>query len=639
MSAMWTTVWATGQDIPRVGALQRIGAVLAMSPGGSEDHPIVAAVTAPSHTDDDGDRLHAWDVVRGHVAAVPVHAARCVASGWSRTAQVAVTGHADGLVNVWALPDLALLRTWEAGSDGVEDVTLSGSAANPVVVTLDAAGVARRWSLDDGEPLGTLGPPAWHAVTAKRLTDGRNVVVTAGPGLSMWDTETGERLPLPDPGPESLGDLVAVVLSHRDGRDVMTVVTRNRELLSYDIGSGIQVGERIDAHVDDFTEFRGRVWGGRHGRPRPVMVDGVLAVPTRWRVHLWNPSGPAPAGPPLRASVRRPVLDVMRWRGEEWLLTGSAEDGMLGLWRPGTSAAESSDHRHEISRLDLTGTGVVVAADTDGTITARQVSDGSLMTPPTRTGVRSIVSLAAWSDGTTVRAVTGAGSGTSSHPWLQRWDLGTAEEIPPPVRLNAPQIRHVAMTVIRGENVVVVIDQGKIQLRRPVDGALIEEARKHRGTYRLVVGSTDRGPIAVTSALQHPPQVFRLERLREPPVSIPDLDGGFVAAMSGDRLIVGSLAERRTGWRTLWSSDLSGRRLGPDIGGPPITSVAVAAWPGTYIARADGTVALIDLESGDRLCPDLQLPTEARTIAAAQDGDLLVGTGTSVARFRPKAGR
>jgi hypothetical protein len=188
---------------------------------------------------------------------------------------------------------------------------------------------------------------------------------------------------------------------------------------------------------------------------------------------------------------------------------------------------------------------------------------------------------------------------------------------------------------VRGEQVLVVVDRDLLQLRRAADGMLLDEVRKHRGTFRLVTGPSDGDPIAVISAVDRPPDVFRLEELAVPPSPVLGLSGGFAAALDGPYLVAGSLAERQSGWRTVWSCDLSGDPLGPDIIGPPITSVAIATWPAVYIARTDGTVSLTDVESGHDLCPALQLPTDARSIATADNGDLLVGLGTDLARFKP----
>lgn len=181
----------------------------------------------------------------------------------------------------------------------------------------------------------------------------------------------------------------------------------------------------------------------------------------------------------------------------------------------------------------------------------------------------------------------------------------------------------------------MVIDRELLQLWRAADGTLLDEVRRSRGTHRLVTGIADGGPIAVVSAMDRPPEVFRLEELTAPPALVSGLQEGFAAAVDGRRLVAGSVAELRSGWRTVWGCDLSGRALGPEIVGPPITSVAIAGWPAVYIARSDATVSLTDLESGRELCPALQLPAEPRSIAATDDGDLLVGLGPDVARFTP----
>jgi WD40 repeat protein len=634
MSGLWRTVWATGQDIPRMGRLVRTGPVLALDAGGDDLRPLAAVVAGHGPADAAGDRLQAWDIVSGQLTTAPVDAALCVAVGPSAGGAVAVTGHADGTARVWALPDLTLLRSWRTGPQGVEDVRVTGSAADAVVVTLGADGVPARWSLDTGESLGALDAPASLVICAGRLLSGPDVVVAAGRGVSLWDAHSGQRLPLPLADQEALGGITAVLLSARDGRDVLTVVTGPRELVMFDVATGAQVGGRVDAHVDDFPPHQGRMWGGKRARPRPAIVNGSVAVPTKWRVHLWDLPAAAPANAPLPGLVRKPVLASVRWQGRDWLLTGSAEDGMVGLWNPDAPAERSAGFPEPVARLAAAGPGMVVCADLGGTIAAHRTADGSLVTAPTRTRVRGVVSLAAWADGTTVRAVTGAGSPDASHPWLQRWDLILREQMQPPIKTSVPQVRHVSMTTVQGERVLVVIDRELLQLWRADDGTLIDEVRKERGTYRLVAGLCEGAPIAVVSAIGRPPEVFRLDQLSAPPSPVPSLDGSFVAALDGTRLVAGSLAERRSGWRTAWACDLSGRPLGPAVVGAPITSVAIATWPAVFIARTDGTVSLTDLESGQELCPALQLPAEPRSIAT-DDLDVLVGVGVDVARFTP----
>lgn len=635
MSGLWRAVWSTGHDMPRLGRLVRTGPVISVGSGGDDKHPLVAVVTGRSPADETGNRLQMWDVISGSVVTVPVDAVQCVAVSVSADGPVVVTGHADGTVRVWAMPDMTLRREWHVGSPGIDEICLSGPAGGAVIVTLDGDHTVERWSLESGESLGRLDAPAAHVLCVGELTSGQRVIATGGHGLSLWDALDGKRLPLPIPSQESLGEIAAVLLSSIDGRDTLSVVTGAREIVMFDVATGAQVGGRIDAHVDDFSEYRGRVWGGRRSRPKLATVAGLLAVPTRWRVHLWDLPTSVPTRPPLLGPVRKPVLATTRWEGRDWLLTGSAEDGVVGLWDVACPTRSLPGHNEQVSVISLAEPRVVVSVDEGGTIAARQTGDGSLVTRPTESHVRGAVALVAWADGATVRAAIGAGSATSSHPWLRRWDLVTRDEIPPPIKVGVPQLRHVCIATVRGEQVLVIVDRDLLQLRRTADGTLLREVRKHRGTFRLIAGSSDAGPIAVVSALDRPPDVFLLEDLAMPPSSVHGLRGGFAAAVAGRYLIAGSLAERQSGWRTAWACDLSGEPLGPDVQGPPITSVAVASWPAVYVARTDGTVSLTDLESGRDLCPALYLPTEARNITVAGNGDLLVGVGADVARFAP----
>ncbi|MDG4832085.1 WD40 repeat domain-containing protein [Solwaraspora sp. WMMD1047] len=595
---------------------------------------MIAVLTSRDSEAGWGDRLQVWDVASGSVVVASVEAAQCLTVGDSADGPVVVTGHADGAVRVWTASDLTLCHEWYVGKRGIDEIGL-GEA---VVVTLDGEGAVARCSLQSGESLDALDVTAVRVLCVGELASGRSVIATGGRGLSLWDAINGKRLPLPIPAQESLGKIAALLLCTIAGRDALTVVTGAREIVTFDVLTGAQVGGRIDAHVDDFTEQRGRVWGGRRGRPKLAVVGGMLAVPTRWRVHVWDLSNTTPARPPLPGPVRRPVLATVRWQGRAWLVTGSAEDGVVGLWDINQPVRPLlPGHDEEVALIGLAEPGVVVSVDGGGTIAARRTGDGSLVAEPTESRVPGAVALAAWVAGESVRVAVGAGSPGSSHPWLRRWDLIARAEISPPIKVRVPQLRHVSLATVLGERVLVIIDRDLLQVRRTVDGTLLHEVRKHRGTFRLITGSWEGRPIAVVSALDRVPEIFQLEDLAVPPSPIEGLRGCFAAAVAGQRLLAGSLAERQSGWRTVWACDLSGEPIGPDLHGAPITSVAVAGWPAVYVARSDCTVSLTDFESGRDFCPALHLPAAARSIAVDSNGDLLVGVGADVARFAPPA--
>ncbi|XVU26020.1 hypothetical protein ACQPZJ_02870 [Actinoplanes sp. CA-054009] len=306
---------------------------------------------------------------------------------------------------------------------------------------------------------------------------------------------------------------------------------------------------------------------------------------------------------------------------------------MTSRWRTVWATGESDER---IVRLGMAGPDVVVSADHGGAIEARWAADGSPVTAPTYTGITGILALAPWRHGEGVRAATGAGSRHVSHRWLQRWDLVAREEIAPAIDMNVMGVKHVDPAIVHGEQVLVVVSQGVLAIRRTGDGSVIDDVVKHRSTSRVVIGSTDRGPVAVTSSHDEHPQLFWLENLAEA-VRLPHADGEFIAAMDGDRLVCGSYAEPWNKWQTAWAGDLSGRRLGPAVTGEVITAVAVAAWPAVYIARADRTVSLVDLESGRELAPALHLPKRARSLVVVDGRDVIAGFGLEVARFEPPA--
>jgi hypothetical protein len=307
-------------------------------------------------------------------------------------------------------------------------------------------------------------------------------------------------------------------------------------------------------------------------------------------------------------------------------------------WQTIWTIVRGADRPGRVVRLATAGPDVIVSADDSGTLEARRIGDGAVAGRPVRTRRHDIVALVGWRDGIGVRAATGAGSRRSPHPWLQRWNLSTGEELLPASRMETPRLKDVATATVQGEVALVVVNRTLLEIRRTADGVVRRLVRKHDGTFRLVTGRSGGRPIAVVSALDRHPEVFQLEDLAAPPVPVPGLDGGFVIAVHGDHLVTGSLAEPYDAWRTVWARDLSGGPAGPPVTGAPVTAVAVAAWPAVYIARIDGTVSLVDLASGAEVCPALRLPDPAAGIAVAADGDLVAGFGAEVARFHPPAG-
>lgn len=420
-----------------------------------------------------------------------------------------------------------------------------------------------------------------------------------------------------------------------NGRDALTVVTAERELVTFDVATGVEIG-RIKKHVNNYTQGMQWVWESEFGRPQPAAVGGVLAVPTRWRVHLWDLGTSMPAGASLAGPVRRSILTSVRWDGRDWLVSGSAEDGVLAVWDLTVPVRREPGHEERIAHLGVAEpAGQVVSVDAGGTLVARRIGDGAPAAVPVGTGVEGILSFAVWDDGRRVLAAAGSGSHLVSHPWLHRWDVIAGEEIEPPVGLHVPWLRHLVVASVRGEPVLVT-GARRLELRRASDGARIAAVEAPRRIVRMLSAEIDGAPVLVVSSFDGPPAMYRLDDLYAAPVRLPELGDNFIAAVDGPRLVTGRFGADRSGWRTVRARNLSGDRLGPDIDGPRITSVALAAWPAVYIARIDGSVTLTDLETGRDRCPPLRLPVAARSIAATDDGDLLAGFGTDVARFHPQ---
>jgi WD40 repeat protein len=634
MAVGWRTVWRTDRGLdPRMRFSNRVGSVVAAAAGVAGDRLFVAALTGDVAGAGDV-RLHVWDVLSDTTVTRSAAGARCVTLAQA-DGPVVVTGHAHGTVRVWTVPGLLPLQAFTIGTEDVDIAQAVMGEGDAILVTLDRDGQLGRWSLATGKLLGTLDASRPFTMTTARSVNGRRVTAAAGESLSLWDIDTGDRLPLPITDTWRNG--AALVWSVSSVRDLLTLATAGRQLVTLDPVTGVQVAPAIKRHVNNYTQGMNWIWEPDDGRPQLAAAGGVLAVPTRWSIHLWKLATSESAGPPLAGPVGRSLVQAIGWQGHDWLLTGSAEDGVLALWDLDVPVARPIGHDERISRVSVADhVGVVVSADDGGTLVAHRIADGVQVAAPTRTGVEGILALAVWGDGEAIVAATGSGSRRWSHRWLQRWNLNRGEQQGDAIDLDAPWLRHLVVASVRGEQVLVTaVRDGRLDVWRATDGTKIATLHIPGRLLRLVRAEVDGRPLAVVSTFDGAPVAYRLDDLAAPPLPLPDIAGDFIVAMNEVRLVAGCFAEDASGWRSVRAWDLSGNCLGPYIHGPRVTSVAIARWPAVYIARLDGTITLTDVTTGEDRCPPLQLPIGARDIAATADGDLLAGFGLDIARFRP----
>jgi hypothetical protein len=144
---------------------------------------------------------------------------------------------------------------------------------------------------------------------------------------------------------------------------------------------------------------------------------------------------------------------------------------------------------------------------------------------------------------------------------------------------------------------------------------------------------------AAVSAVSTPVTVCSLDDPAALLRTVPETVGDVVLAVSASYIVTAGSGGGREGLRVVRAWRVTGERAGPDIWDEAeITAAAVRVWPAVYIARADRTVSLTDVETGRELCGRLLLPARPSALAVAPDGDLVVGFGADVACVSPPVG-
>ncbi|MFG1603990.1 WD40 repeat domain-containing protein [Actinoplanes sp. NPDC049265] len=582
--------------------------------------------------EDAAPRLRVWDVVSGEVTELPAgNWAGRMAFGVLDGEPVLVTIEDGVALRVWSVAGRRIVATVLLGDHRAHDLHLVPDGARLIAVTQGPRGDVRRWSLPDGADLGRLDDHKRFPIWSGRRADGKVVLLTGGDeGLAQWDPRDGTRLPLRTPAaldPDRLRQphlprVRTVALAVVDGRDRVTVTYGFDTIATFDPATGELLGPVVEAH-HRVAESPMLIWG--HSSGVLAAVGGVVAVATAWRVHLW------PGGVPIAGPVGHAELRAVRWAGREVLLTASAYDGVVALWDLDRPVERGPGHEQRISALALIDRGdVVVSVDEGGTILAR--SGDRMLTPPRATGVNFTGVLAAWTDAGQIRAVTGAGTAHRvSDGKLRRWNVTTGEQDGPAVQAH---VKLVYGVLPFGDALVTFGPGQMLKLWRRSDGVLVGQVRtevrsKVTGFVTGVIGGR---AYAALSSYTQPLTLIDLDDLVAPPIELPPAgDDVVVHALAGERVIVS------TG-RLLRAWTLAGELFGPVVPGPAdLTGVVERSWPQMYVARADRTVTLLDLETGRPVAPPITLPRRPGPMAVTGDGDLVVGFGSDVARVTPPA--
>lgn len=638
----WRVDWASGTDLdPRLRLKLHVGSVMAMAWGVWGDRPLIAVCTREE--DDRGGgttyRLRIWDVLSGRSRDLPcAEPVWCLSFALMDDDPVLLSGHREGRLRIWSVAGSSLRRVVDTGDDQVDELYVAESGQRAQVVTRNMEGRLQRWSLPDGEPLGSLDGPLALSMSGARLADGAHVLLAGGDGLSLWDLDGGRRLPLRVP--PALRQVRGVVLAPVAGRDCMTLVAEDRSVVTFDLASGMQTSTPVTAHIlrrpDGVMEMS--------SNPGPIArltaVSGTIAVPTPWRVHLWDLGTSRQEQPPITGPVGRSLVQTVWWQDRELLLTGSAHHGVVALWDLEIPVVRPPGHAAPVSRVVLAEpTNTVLSADLGGTIVARDSTSGQPVTAPLATGIESTQALATWLDGRDVIAATGAGSWYVSDANLRQWNISTGEQHAPPIKAH---YRHLhCMSRVRlptGEALVTYGPGQMLKIWRLPDVALAAEVEidvrsKVTGFATGVIDG--RAWVAISSYTQ-PMMLYALDDLTAPPIVIPEAGSDRVLDLVGPHVVAARFNYEREMPKTLRVWDLSGRRVGPDIRSTAeITSAAGRAWPAVYVGRADGTVSLTDVETGRDLCHPMLLPDRPHDLTVTGDGGLLVAFGSDVARVHP----
>jgi WD40 repeat protein len=333
------------------------------------------------------------------------------------------------------------------------------------------------------------------------------------------------------------------------------------------------------------------------------------------------------------------MVQSVKWLGREVLLTASSYDGVVALWdldRPVIRAPGHDEHVVDVSLLD--DADVVASVDVVGTVVARRASSGRPVAAPLATEVLHTRTVALWALDRDVFATTTAGSQRVPDNRLRQWNLVTGVQ-QSPAEVASSHLQCLARARVEGKDVLVTFDpQRKIRLWDPADGMVIAEIMTGLTSHAsgFATGIDGGRPVVALSDGRRPLERYALDDLKAAPVIIPEAGDGSVLAVAGPFVVTGHRHRQYGPLRTVRVWDVSGQRFGTDVrGDADITAAAVRTWPSAYIGRADGTVSLTDLETGEDLCRPLLLPSRPITLTVASDGDLIVGFGSDLARFRP----
>ncbi|MFI7699347.1 WD40 repeat domain-containing protein [Nonomuraea sp. NPDC049480] len=541
-------------------------------------------------------------------------------------------------MGIWDVADASLRHTLRIGDADLLDLHVVDSGPAGRMVTQDLEGRVSGWSLPIGRHVTDFSASRTYSMYGGRLADGRHVLLTDGGDLSLWDLDGGGRLSMRIP--PDLGTVRRTLLSTTDGRDLVTVIEERGSIVTFDPATGARTSVDITAHLNRHPHGLMDMWSDSYPYPRLATMSGRLAVPTPWRVRLWDLSTSQQQDPPLAWPASRAAVRAVRWQDRDLLLTSSAYEGVVALWDLDRPVDPEPGHDERISAVSSAESADVVASvDEGGTIVVRHSLDGRPLAAPLKSGVDGTRAAAVWLDGDDAIVATGAGSRYLKDGNLRRWNLSSHLPLGAPIFAHPTSVHGLSHIVLRGREVIVTFGRdGRIKIWHPTDGILLDEAQTAVITRitGFATGVIDGRPFAALSGYGRPMTLHALDDLTAPSITIPDADDDVVLAFAGPGVVAAHTVpgHGRPDTVRVWS--VSGTRIGPDIRGTTeVTTATERAWPAVYVGRADGTISLTDLETGHDLCHPIILPTRPIALVVTGDGDLIAGFGSDLARVRP----
>ncbi|MET9730469.1 caspase family protein [Streptomyces sp. NPDC006458] len=633
-SNSWKPRWATAGAIPSGALLDTLightSGVLAVACTTVDGRPV--AVTGSY------DRtVRIWDLETGQclVDPLPSHTSwQCaVACTTVDGIPVAVVGGDREATRVWNLTNGRLLGELPTSARGMRTLACTTVDGRPVAVIGDGDGVTV-WDLATSRPLGEPWPIPVHSPgsLACGVVDGRPVAVIGHDSVRVWNL-TGDE-PLPDFIRYYMGSAAPVACATVEGRPVAVAVDGGgeRTLWVWDLATRRPLGGRLSGHTQAVYAVACTTVAGR-----PV---AVTAGEDR-TVRVWDLTTRRPIGDPLTGHTRRVVaVACTTVAGRPVAVTGS-EDRTVRVWDLTTRRPmdePSSGHAGPIRAVACTtfrGVPVAVSASDDGSVRVWDLATGQ----PRDEGVAGHAGTLCAMVCTTVdgRPVT-VSAGEDGK--VRVWDLATGglrdEILPSYTGLRSKPV--LACATVDGRPVAVIGSER--------EGLRVWDLAAHQPLLGSPVGSSIRAmacatvdgrPVAVTGNEQRTVHIWDLatgRRIGEP------LTGhtGAVHAVACTTVNGRPVAVTGSEHRTVRVWDLATHRA---IGEPlnahagavrAITCTTVDGRPVAVTGGDDATVRVWDLEHHHCIA-ELTMPAPVFACTAGPDGELVVGTGSSVAMF------